>query len=130
MDKYRRELEKLQSEAGFASFELVNGTRYTLHQIDRLAVAKFAHSMECARADYSREPRPEPIEIYKAMCKAKDREAVVRMLFPAWSPNAIQHQFCPYNLWTLVEEGRLEHQNFTDSEETEPIPPVMEMADA
>src|SRR5215207_892442 len=29
--------------------------------------------MECARADYSREPRPEPIEIYKAMCKAKDR---------------------------------------------------------
>ena len=86
--------------------------------------------MECARADYSREPRPEAIQIYKAICKAKNREAVVRMLFPAWSPDARQHPFCPYNLWTLVEEGRLEHQNFTGSEETEPIPPVTEMADA
>ena len=130
MDKYRRELEKLKSEAGFASFELVNGTRYRLPPNDRLAIAKFAHSVECARADYSREPRPEAIQIYKAICKAKNREPVVRMLFPAWSPDARQHQFCPYNLWTLVEEGRLEHQNFTDSEETEPIPPVTEMADA
>ena len=130
MDKYRRELEKLKSEAGFASFELGNGTRYRLPPKGRLAIAKFAHSAECVRADYSREPRPGPIEIYSAMCKAKDREAVVRMLFPAWSPDARQHPFCPYNLRTLVKEGRLEHQNFTDSVETEPIPPVTEMADA
>jgi hypothetical protein len=124
MDKYRRELEKLKSEAGFASFELVDGTRYRLPSNDRLAIAKFAHSMECARADYSREPRPEPLEIYKVTCKAKDREAVVRMFFPTWSPDARQHPFCPYNLWTLVEEGRLEDIPFAPSTKEQDVTPI------
>ena len=128
MDYLRRELDKYRGPQ--RTFLIEDGKRYKLPPQDELAIAKFAHTLECARADYYREARPEPIELYKAMCKAKDREAVVRMLFPAWSPDAIQHQFCPYNLWTLVEEGRLEHQNFTDSEETEPVPPVTEMADA
>jgi hypothetical protein len=62
--------------------------------------------------------------VYKVMCKAKDREAVVRMLFPAWSPDAIQHPFCPYNLWTLLEEGRFEDIAFAPSAEEQDVTPI------
>jgi len=62
--------------------------------------------------------------VYKVMCKAKDREAVVRMLFPAWSPDAIQNLFCPYNLWTLLEEGRFEDIAFAPSAEEQDVTPI------
>jgi len=86
--------------------------------------------MECVNADMERRMRPEPHPYYKALCQAKDRRAAVRLFYPEWDPEkSTRNPVFPYNLWTLIEEGRLEDFPFAPNgwvdgewQEVTPIP--------
>ena len=129
MDKYRKDLERMRAAARGDSFKLVDGTRYYLEPQPGLAVEKTRFVSECIAADYERRMRPEPHEHYKMLCKAKDRREAMRLFFPNWTPESVQNPMCPYNVWVLVSEGRLEDMPFAEDgwvdgewQEVHPIP--------
>jgi hypothetical protein len=122
VDWLRRDFERWRPKHSY--FYLKDGSKYYYPVPDhKVGAMLFTYAMQCARADYGREPRPEPLEIHRKMCEARDREAVVRKLVPAWRPDAIQHPSFPFNCWVLVEEGRLEHLNMAGDPSVEPIRP-------
>ena len=115
MDRVRRELEKMRAESRGDSFELEGGSRYYLDLQPILAQEFVGFTSACIRADYARQMRPEPHRYYRALCKAKDRREAIRLYFPKWTPEDTQHPNCPFNVWTLVFEGRLEDMPFAPS---------------
>src|SRR5215212_4580651 len=125
MDKWRRELDRLRAGAWGTSFKLVDGTRCQLPPEPSFGAQKYAHTMACVAADMERYMRPEPPAYYKALCRAKDRRAAIRLFFPEWDPETSEtNPVFPYNLWTLLEEGRLEDLAFAPSGWSEEDPGV------
>jgi len=106
----------MRDDDGARYFYLVDGTRYYLDPDTVFHEQRLRHTHECMYADVERRMRPEPHPYYKALCKAKNRRAAVKLFFPDWSPEtATQNPIFPYNLWTLIEEGRLEDFPFAES---------------
>ena len=120
-------MDRLRAGAWGTSFELVDGTRYQLPPEPGFGVEKYAFTMECIHADVERRMRPEPPEYYNALCQAKDRRAALRLFFSEWSPETSEtNPMCPYNLWVLLEEGRLEDMPFAPDGWSEEDPNVWE----
>jgi len=135
MDKWRRELDRLRAGTRGTSFKLVDGGHYQLPPEPGFGAEKYAFTMACVAADVERRMRPAPPPYYKALCRAKDRRAALRLFYPEWSPETSkQNPVCPYNLRVLVQEGRLEDLPFAPDgwseedekvwEEVHPIPYV------
>ena len=109
MDKWKRKLDQLRDDSGMRYFDLVDGSRFYLDPDPVFTQNRWAFLMECVNADMERRMRPEPHPYYKALCQAKDRRAAVRLFYPEWDPEkSTRNPVFPYNLWTLIEEGRLE----------------------
>jgi len=115
MDKYRHELQKMQAAARGESFELEGGGRFYLDPEPTFTQERLRHVFECVQADYERKMRPEPHRYYRALCEAKNRRAALNKYFlPEWTPDAPRAPLFPYNVWVLVEEGRLVDQPFAE----------------
>jgi len=108
MDKWKRKLDQLRDDSGMRYFDLVDGSRFYLDPDPVFTQNRWAFLMECVNADMERRMRPEPHPYYKALCQAKDRRAAVRLFYPEWDPEkSTRNPVFPYNLWTLIREGRL-----------------------
>ena len=59
---------------------------------------------ECARADYHSELRPPVPPIYLALCKAQNRGAALRRIFPLWPERPLMSGI---DLHYLVEYGEI-----------------------
>ena len=54
--------------------------------------------------------------MYRALAKAEDRRAALKKYFlPTWTPEDKQPPVFPYDVWVLVEEGRLVDQQLAES---------------
>jgi len=125
MDKWRRELDHMRAETRGGYFELVDGTRFYLDPDPTFTEERLRHTFECIEADMERRMRPEPLPYYKALCQARDRRGAIRLFFPEWDPRKnLRNPLFPYNLWTLLEEGRLEDLAFAPNDDDEEFPDV------
>jgi hypothetical protein len=99
----RRELARMRDQAGGKSILLNDGSLYRYVR-DEVPLELFMHAANSIRADYRREPRPEPLEILRAVARARNRRAALAQLYPEWET---QRPFCAYDLEALVETGEL-----------------------
>jgi hypothetical protein len=127
----REELKRLRVKVQGApeSFLLVDGSRFFFDPSTD-GISRFKHASECVHADGDGLPRPAPLPIYRAVCKAANRARAVERLFPSWRERNSK-AMVPYDLRVLVEEGRLVHQRFAPGyeplePEPEPEPEVEE----
>src|SRR5215211_344765 len=125
MDRWRRMLDQLRGDSGMRYFDLEDGTRYYLDPDPIFTEERLRHTDECMYADVERRMRPAPHRDYKALCKAKNRQAAIRLFFPEWDPKkSPRNPLFPYNLWVLLEEGRLEDLPFAPNDDDEEFPDV------
>ncbi len=113
----RRERARMRDQVGGKSILLNDGSRYRYVR-DQVPMELFKHAGNTIRADYQREPRPEPPEIFRAIAKARNRLFALEQIYPEWETRS---PLCAYNLWALVETGELVHVAFCDD-----YPPITE----
>jgi hypothetical protein len=113
----RRELARMREQVGGRYILLSDGSRYRYVR-DEIPIELFKHAGDAARADYRREPRPEPPEILRIITLAKNRRAAVTQIYPEWETRS---PFSAYDLWALIETGELVHAAFCDA-----YPPITE----
>jgi hypothetical protein len=101
-DKVKR-LERASRE-DLASFELLDGSRFYYDPIET-AKDLFLHSLDCGLGRDRSFAGAEVPEIYLAVCKAKDPDAVLEQLVP--SEKAAWFIELPYERDTLINERRL-----------------------
>jgi hypothetical protein len=94
-DKMRR-LER-EAEGTIASFELLDGSRY---YFDPISWEPFDHWHKCIGAS-SAHNWPEPPEVYKKLCEARDPERALEQVMGGMS-------FFVYDPEILITERRLE----------------------
>ena len=118
-DKLAR-LEKAMQD-NLSSIELADGTRYRYNP-DEVWRQLWGHASASARADYERKVRPAPPELFRIVCRAKNRRAALSNLYPEWETRP---PFCGFDLRALVETGELVHVGFAAS-----YPPIVEEGEA
>jgi hypothetical protein len=96
------------SSFGAGVIDLANGGRYT-YDSNEVGRQIFIHASSSMQADFNQEPRPPAPPLLKALASAKDREAAVDAIWPAWRTKS---PMCAYSLHALVECGVLEHEAF------------------
>jgi hypothetical protein len=103
-DKLRR--LKRAAEGELQSFELLDGSRY---YYDPTSPELFLHFCDCAKAD-SAHTWPEPPEVVRKLCQAKDVERALEKVLGGATFYSI-----PYDLGTLINERRLEPRGLVAS---------------
>jgi len=97
-DKLRR-LEKTV-RGNLKSFELADGRRYYFDPQEASRIT-FRFFTDCMRADWKREPRPEPPEVLRAVADARDRDEALNRVMGG-GPHL------PVDRAALVERGAFE----------------------
>lgn len=99
----RDKLRRLEAAArgNMASFELLDGSKF-YYDLAETGAELFlaAHDLYLGR-------EPEPPQIFKMICQAKDPEAVLRSLEPASLEHAFVNPWSMYEQFALLEERRL-----------------------
>ena len=113
----RRELARMRDKVGGKSILLNDGSRYR-YFCEEVPIELFKHAADAMKADYQREPRREPPEIFRVITRAKNRRAALGQIYPEWET---RRPFCAYDLWALVETGELVHVAFAAD-----YPPITE----
>ena len=108
MDRIRRELAKMREATAPSSFLLEDGSRFH-YDPDNVWKIVFPHGFECMRADYDNKPRPPAPPLFKALCRARDRDAALTAMYPNWRTRP---PMCAYDLHALVGEGVLVDKAF------------------
>ncbi len=101
----RGKLSKLEKamRGNLDSFELVDGTRFYIDPREAMKIS-FLYWGNCMRADWKREPRPEPPDLFRAVANAKDRgEALSRAMGGS--------SFLALDREALVERGEFVHRS-------------------
>jgi len=91
-----RRLERAMRDK-LSYFELADGGQFYFDPQEAFK-ATFLYFMDSLRADYDREPRPEPPKVLKAVTNAKDRREALSRIMAGSS-------FLPVNREALVERG-------------------------
>jgi hypothetical protein len=115
-DRLRR-LEKAMGDE-LSHFELQDGKRFYFEpeEVSKSLVLFWADSM---RADYRREPRPEPPEVFRAVADARDREKALSVVLPG--PGLL-----PVDRGALIERGEILPRSFVAGREYEAPLEVLE----
>jgi hypothetical protein len=94
-DRLRR-LEKAMGDE-LSHFELQDGKRFYFEPMEAYKTT-FLYLCDSMRADYRREPRPEPPEVFRAVADARDRESALLLVLPG--PGSL-----PVDSDALIERG-------------------------
>src|SRR5918995_649127 len=100
-----KRLERGASE-DLASFELLDGSTYHYDPLETYRQL-FLHAYDVQLGDASEAKWPEPPEIYRMLCKARDPAAVLERLRPENSQGAFVNPAELYDTDALVRERRL-----------------------
>ncbi len=125
-DGIRRLLEPARPRLGLrgrlSSFELAGGSRHWFNP-EYVHKGIFLYAAASMRADYKRQPRPEPPESLRVIAPARDRREAVETVFPG--DGAV---FSAYELKALVEYGELVPRSFVPGRELgEPLEDLSEL---
>jgi hypothetical protein len=96
-------VSKLESAGEKNSFTLRDGSKYK-YDPNNLWKQTIPYMGECARADYEFKPRPPTPAIYVALCKARNREAALKQIYPLWPKRP---PLSGIDLHHLVEYGEI-----------------------
>jgi hypothetical protein len=102
----RRRIKRLARDAreDLESFELLDGSTYCYDRLETYKVLFLhAHDVQVGDAD----KWPEPPEVYRKMCEAKDPAAVLEQLKPENPQLALVNMAELYDTDALVHERRL-----------------------
>jgi hypothetical protein len=83
MDSIETRLAKLEGKTPKSYFTLKDGSKYKYDPND-LWRQTVPYMGECAHSDIDSKPRPPVPPIYVALCKARNREAALKQIFPLW----------------------------------------------
>jgi len=101
-DKLRRLEKSMRGTLGH--FELADGSRYYFDPQEAMKIS-FLYLGNCMRADWKREPRPEPPELFRAVANARyRREALSRAMGGS--------SFLALDRAALLERGEFVHRSF------------------
>jgi hypothetical protein len=96
--KIRRLERAMRSTLRLERIELLDGST-AYFDSEKTVWEVFSYFSDSLRADYCREPRPEPPEALKAVSGARDRHDALERVLQGWS-------FLPVEEDALVNEGR------------------------
>ena len=107
----RRRIKKLEHAArsGLDSFALEDGSRF---YFDPTSLEVFMHVMECATAQAKGKSFPEPPPTFKAIARAKDRQAALEAVCGTGAPLLL-----PYDRGALLERGELLPRSMVEGRE-------------
>jgi hypothetical protein len=116
-DKLRRLEKSMQDKLD--SFALVDGTRFYFDPQEAFK-ATFGYFTDSMRADYRREPRPNPPAVLRAVADARNREQALSRVMGGSSFLALDEE-------ALVERGEVVHRSLVAGRDVdEPIPDLSE----
>ncbi len=118
-DKLRR-LEKA-ARGKLSHFELKDGKRYYFEPMQAHKAA-FGYWSDSLRADYRREPRPEPPDILQAVAGARDRGDALDAVEAGYS-------FLPVDREALVKRGEFLPRSLVAAEEDEDLDPGQDLSE-
>jgi hypothetical protein len=102
----RNWIKQLERDAreGLESFELLNGSRYYYDRLETsMELFLHAYDVQLGNAD----KWPEPPEVYRKVCEAKDPAAVLERFTPDNPQSAFVDPTALYDTQALVNERRL-----------------------
>jgi hypothetical protein len=116
-------LDRLQKtmQGKLSSFELADGTRYFFEPMQAHKAA-FGYWSDSLRADYRREPRPEPPEVLRAVAGARDRGDALDAVEAGYS-------FLPVDREALVKRGEFLSRSLVAAEEDEDLDPGQDLSE-
>ena len=115
-----RKLEK-SMQGKLSSFDLADGTRYFFEPMQAHKAA-FGYWSDSLRADYRREPRPEPPDILQAVAGARDRGDALDAVEAGYS-------FLPVDREALVKRGEFLSRPLVAAEEDEDLDPGQDLSE-
>ena len=83
MGSIETKLKKLEDDSPFERFELEDGSYYW-YKPDELWRAFFGYYFSAMKTDFEGAPREEVPDVFKAIARAKDREAAMTQVATTW----------------------------------------------